>query len=92
MTNFCAEVYRAVAAIPKGEVRTYKQVAITIGKPGAYRAVANCLAQNTDQNIPCHRVIRSDGSIGGYNGLRGDKLKLLQSEQESRIGLYPNSV
>jgi O-6-methylguanine DNA methyltransferase len=56
-----------VRTIPKGTVRTYKEVAIAAGNPKAARAVAKAMAENFDENIPCHRVIRSDGSLGGYN-------------------------
>ena len=70
--------------IPKGEVKTYKQVAIAINKPKSARAVANACAKNPyAPNIPCHRVIRSDGGLGGYSGRGGvdQKLKLLRSEK-----------
>ncbi len=53
--------------IPKGQVLSYKQVAYVAGKPGAARAVANTMANNYDETVPCHRVIRSDGALGGYN-------------------------
>ena len=69
---------------PKGSVKTYKQVAIAINKPKSARAVANACAQNPyAPNIPCHRVIRSDGGLGGYSGRGGvdQKLKLLRSEK-----------
>ncbi|MBP8689093.1 MGMT family protein [Patescibacteria group bacterium] len=52
---------------------TYKEVAILAGSPKAYRAVGNIMSKNFDPNIPCHRVIRSDGKVGKYN--RGDKRK-----------------
>lgn len=81
MTPFTKIVYAAVKQIPKGETRSYKQVAVAIGHPRAYRAVANALANNTDKSVPCHRVIKSDGSVGGYNGLRGEKKFLLTRER-----------
>ena len=62
-----------VKKIPKGSVLTYKEVAKRAGKPMAYRAVGNILNKNYNSNIPCHRVVRSDGSLGGYN--RGAKRK-----------------
>ena len=67
MTKFQDEVRKVVRQIPKGQVLTYKQVAYAAGKPGAARAVANTMANNYDETVPCHRVIRSDGTLGGYN-------------------------
>lgn len=67
MTHFQDEVRSVVRKIPKGTVLTYKQVAYAAGKPGAARAVANTMANNYDETVPCHRVIRSDGTLGGYN-------------------------
>ncbi|MBT5216828.1 MAG: MGMT family protein [Gammaproteobacteria bacterium] len=69
--------------IPKGETRSYKDIANAIGRPNAYRAVANACGKNPYPIvIPCHRVIASDGSIGGYTGNGGikTKKKLLQQE------------
>lgn len=63
---------------------TYKEVAIRAGNPKASRAVGMILSRNTDLAIPCHRVIRSDGRLGGYNGLRGDKKSLLVEEANER--------
>lgn len=59
---------------------TYKEVAERIGRPNAFRAVGNVLNKNQDKKVPCHRVIRSDGKIGGYNGIQGKKEKLLKKE------------
>lgn len=73
MSSFSEKVYSVVAKIPKGQVLTYKQVAKKAGSPLAYRAVGNILNKNYNPNIPCHRVVRSDGKIGGYN--RGAKRK-----------------
>lgn len=81
MTSFAATVYAVVRQIPKGETLTYKQVAEAAGRPGAYRAVGNILNKNQDPEVPCHRVIKSDGSVGGYNGLQGLKEQLLKQEQ-----------
>lgn len=80
MTPFTQKIYQVVKAIPKGKVLTYQQVAKRAGHPRAYRAVGTILRKNTDPRVPCHRVIKSDGSIGGYNGLRGEKLALLRAE------------
>ncbi len=83
-TKFQLQVWNYLKKIPKGSVKTYKQVAIAINKPKSARAVANaCAANPYAPNIPCHRVIRSDGGLGGYSGRGGvaKKLKLLRSEK-----------
>ena len=83
-TKFQIKVWNYLKKIPKGETRTYLQVANAIGKPKAHRAVANAVGKNPyPPKIPCHRVIRSDGSLGGYSGKGGikTKLKLLRSEK-----------
>ena len=82
-TKFQIKVWNYLKNIPKGQVRTYKQVAIGIKSPKSARAVANACAKNPyAPKIPCHRVIRSDGTLGGYSGRGGikQKLKLLRSE------------
>ncbi len=73
MKTFSQKVYEVVRKIPKGIVLTYKEVAKRAGNEKASRAVGNILHKNFDKNIPCHRVIRSDGKSGGYN--RGSELK-----------------
>ena len=74
LSAFEKKVYGAVLKIPLGEVRPYKWVAQFIGRPRSYRAVGNALNKNPYSGIvPCHRVIRLDGSIGGYS--RGVSLK-----------------
>lgn len=78
--SFKDRVRSVVKSIPEGSVLTYKEVAVKAGKKGAARVVGNIMAWNNDKNVPCHRVIRSDGKIGGYNGLRGEKEALLRSE------------
>ena len=82
-TKFQLKVWKYLKSIPKGELRTYSQVAIAIKKPKAVRAVANAIGKNPyAPKIPCHRVIRSDGSLGGYSGKGGinTKRKLLKLE------------
>ena len=69
-----------VKKIPKGQVLTYKEVARLIGKPLAYRAVGNALNKNPFKEVPCHRVIRSDGKTGGYARGAKEKIKMLKSE------------
>ena len=82
-TKFQLKVWAYLRKIPRGRVKTYAQVAKAIGKPQAARAVANAIGKNPyAPKIPCHRVIRSDGSLGGYSGKGGVKTKrfLLQKE------------
>ena len=82
-TKFQLKVWKYLKTIPKGKVKTYKQVAIAIKNPKSARAVANACAKNPyAPKIPCHRVIRSDGKLGGYSGPGGikTKKKLLKSE------------
>ncbi|HEY0964628.1 MAG TPA: MGMT family protein [Candidatus Paceibacterota bacterium] len=81
MTQFQEKIRAVVRQIPKGTVMTYKEVAYAAGKPAAARAVANTMAKNYDPTVPCHRVIRSDGQLGGYNrGGTAEKRRLLESE------------
>ena len=82
-SKFQLKVWNYLKSIPKGTVKTYKQVAIAINKPKSARAVANACAKNPyAPKIPCHRVIRSDGGLGGYSGFGGikTKKKLLKKE------------
>lgn len=81
MTQFQDKIKDVVRKIPRGRVMTYKEVAYAAGKPGAARAVANTMAANYDETVPCHRVIRSDGALGGYNrGGIEKKRSILESE------------
>ena len=82
INNFKNRVIDAVALIPKGETRTYKEVAETAGSPRAARAVGNIMRGNKNPHVPCHRVVKSDGSVGGYNAVGGSKKKkeILKSE------------
>ncbi len=81
MPQFKEKVFAIVRVIPKGQTLTYKQVASKAGSPHAFRAVGNILNTNYDPKIPCHRVIRSDGTTGGYNRGRGKKRRLLKQEK-----------
>ena len=81
MTLFQELVYAVVKKIPKGKTLTYKQVAIKIGRRNSARAVGNALNKNHDKSVPCHRVIRSDGKIGGYNRGTNKKIALLKRER-----------
>ena len=83
-TKFQLKVWAYLKGIPRGKVKTYKQVAIAIKRPKSARAVANACGKNPyAPKIPCHRVIRSDGGLGGYSGKGGikTKLRLLRSEK-----------
>lgn len=78
--SFKEKVLEVVKKIPKGKTLSYREVAGKAGNPKAARTVGNIMAGNKDKAVPCHRVIKSDGALGGYNGLRGEKIKLLRSE------------
>jgi methylated-DNA-[protein]-cysteine S-methyltransferase len=81
MTDFQDKVRAVVRKIPRGKVMTYKEVSVACGRPQAARAVANVMAANYDETVPCHRVIRSDGGLGGYNrGGTEKKRSILESE------------
>ena len=82
-TQFQIKVWNYLRKIPRWSVKTYSQVAKGIGKPLAVRAVANAIGKNPyAPKIPCHRVIRSDGSLGGYSGKGGIKTKRLLLKKE----------
>ncbi|MCC6905801.1 MAG: methylated-DNA--[protein]-cysteine S-methyltransferase [Anaerolineae bacterium] len=83
LTPFQREVLRVVASIPAGAVMTYREVAAAVGRPRASRAVGNAVARNpVPIVIPCHRVVASNGLLGGYSGGGGirDKISLLRLE------------
>ena len=80
-STFADRVRAVVALIPRGETMTYRQAADRAGSPRAFRAVGNILNKNYDPNIPCHRVIRSDGTTGGYNRGAERKREILQEER-----------
>ena len=85
-TKFQKKVWNYLKTIRKGTVKTYKQVAIAINRPKSARAVANAIGKNPfAPKIPCHRVIRSDGSLGGYSGKGGTKTKKLLLKREGII-------
>ena len=85
-TKFQKKVWNYLKTIRKGTVKTYKQVAIAINRPKSARAVANAVGKNPfAPKIPCHRVIRSDGSLGGYSGKGGLKTKKLLLKREGII-------
>ena len=78
-TDFQIKVWNELNKIPSGETKTYKEIAKILGNPKAARAVANACGKNPYPiTIPCHRVIRSDGGLGGYSGEGGvENLKIL---------------
>ncbi len=91
--NFSQKVISLVAKIQKGKVFTYKEIARRSGVPTAARAVGNILAKNKDLNIPCHRIIRSDFSIGGFRGQKGDsREKAALLLREGLIGIIPTDT
>ena len=82
-TKFQISVWKEIKKIPKGQTKTYKDIALALKKPKSSRAVANACGKNPLLiEIPCHRVIRSDGKLGGYRGKGGmkQKRKLLKEE------------
>ena len=82
-TKFQLKVWGYLKKIPRGNIKTYSEVAKGIGNPLAVRAVANAIGKNPyPPKIPCHRVIRSDGSLGGYSGKGGIKTKKMLLKKE----------
>ncbi|MEM3374358.1 MAG: MGMT family protein [Candidatus Woesearchaeota archaeon] len=75
------KVYNLVKKIPKGKITTYKEIAKALDTK-SYRLIGKILSKNNDKNIPCHRVIMSNGSLGGYRGNKNNfkKKKLLEKE------------
>lgn len=81
--GFKEKVYNAAKQISKGRVATYKVIAHAIGKPKAARAVGNVLNKNYLKEVPCHRIICSDGRVGGFNG--GTELKIKKIKEEGVV-------
>jgi O-6-methylguanine DNA methyltransferase len=79
-TKFQKKVYQIVKKIPKGKALTYKEVAEKLGNAKLARAVGNALNKNRNPKVPCHRVIRSDGNIGGYAKGFKNKIVILGKE------------
>jgi O-6-methylguanine DNA methyltransferase len=78
--EFKDRVLKVVKKIPKGQTLSYGEVASLAGSPRAARAVGNLMKKNCDKGVPCHRVIKTDGTLGGYSGLNGKKAQLLKKE------------
>jgi len=87
MTSFQKKVFQVVKKISAGDVLSYKIVAKLAGNPLAWRVVGNILNKNKNFKIPCHRVIRSNGKIGGYNQGQKRKITLLKKEGIARPDL-----
>ena len=85
-TEFQIKVWKEIAKIPLGETRSYKEIATAIGSPNSSRAEANACGENPYPiKIPCHRVMKSDGSIGGYSGTGGiERKKELLAKENNR--------
>ena len=81
MQTFKQNVIDVVKKIPKGGVMTYGEVAKRAGNGKASRVVGTIMAKNADTTVPCHRVIRADGSVGEYNGLRGKNKETILKEE-----------
>jgi len=91
-TDFQVSVWKELLKIPRGKTKTYKEIAIAIGKPNSSRAVANACAQNPyAPAVPCHRVVRSDGSLGGYSADGGMERKRELLDIESKLLLTNKS-
>jgi methylated-DNA-[protein]-cysteine S-methyltransferase len=89
-TPFQQKVWKALQRIPYGETRTYAQIAKAVGKPAAHRAVGNAVGKNPlPVLIPCHRVVRSDGELGGFSGGVEIKPLLLALEGVARFIVVP---
>jgi len=90
-SGFKERVFRETAKIPKGRVSTYARIANAIGSPDAARAVGNALNRNRDKKVPCHRVVRSNGEVGGFARGMKKKIRILKSEGiEIRNGKLAN--
>lgn len=83
MSEFRDQVFAVVRQIPKGQTATYGEVAAAIGRPGAARAVGHVLSTNFDLAIPCHRVVRADGTVGDYNRGGAERKQAILIEERS---------
>ena len=92
-TEFEIKVWREILKIPEGSTKTYKDIAIDLNKPRSARAVANACGKNPHVPIiPCHRVIRSDGCLGGYSGKGGIEMKKQLLISEGFFHFKSNSI
>ena len=90
LTKFQEKVYELTKKVPKGNVSTYKAIANALGTK-AYRAVGSALSKNTDPRVPCHRIINSDFTIGGFKGKKQNKQKIMLLKKEG-IRIKNNKV
>jgi len=79
-SGFRKKVFAACARIRRGRVSTYSRIAKAIGRPGAARAVGNALDKNRSKQVPCHRIVRSDGRVGGFAHGSKKKEEMLRKE------------
>ena len=92
-TEFQIKVWKEIMKIPKGSTKTYKEIACDLDKPKSARAVANACGKNPYvPTIPCHRVIRSDGYLGGYSGDGGIEMKKQLLISEGFFDFKSNSI
>ncbi|MBD3252973.1 methylated-DNA--[protein]-cysteine S-methyltransferase [Candidatus Pacearchaeota archaeon] len=77
--DFRNRCYELVRKVPEGKVTSYRAVALALGCK-AYRAVGSAMNKNNDKSVPCHRVVNSDGNIGGFNSRAENKIRLLRKE------------
>ena len=90
-TNFQRKILQTVRKIPYGEIRSYKETAGAAGYPQAYRAVGNTMRNNPlPLIVPCHRIIKSDGSLGGFSGKEGVALKKKMIDLEFKLKPFPH--
>ncbi len=78
--DFANKVFSACKRIPRGKVATYSWIARVIGNPKSARAVGNALNKNRSESVPCHRVIKSDGTVGGFADGTKAKIRMLRAE------------
>ncbi len=88
--SFKEKVLWVVKKIQRGKTATYKQIAARVGSPRAWRAAGNLLNKNYDPKTPCHRVVKNDRTIGGYN--RGWREKIVKLLQEGAVGVMPTDT
>ena len=85
-SDFAEKVRKVVRSIPKGKTMSYGLVAQRAGRPGAARAVGMIMSRNDDKTVPCHRVVRADGKITGYNGLQGKSREAILARERKEVG------
>jgi len=87
MKTFSEKVFQVVSKIPKGRTLSYKEVARKAGSSKACRAVGNLMATHNIKGLPCHRVIKSDGTLGGYKGSFNEKIVKEKREKLRKEGV-----